>query len=341
MTEKPETFFDQGQTSSPLQAEVVFETETQTSETAAVNEEKPVVSETTTQTKEEVKPEPEKKGILANFDSATQKKEEVKTEAKAETKEEFKLPAHVQARLDRLEQLEKNEDLKLIAGDKDLSEIDLDKLIKTAIPKDYSGTSNEELLRAELREKYPTASDDEIEAGLAGQLAKFESLSEAEQKLERGAMIAKLTKAQPESELIKTLKGLKEKQSSTQNPQELIQQEVDKSFKDIHSYFSETSATLIGQSYKGYVVTKEDAEAIPKALEDTVKAYDQDKTFMTYFKATTYDAYGDAREKMGYEKAMKEKANPSQGNSDQVIMTTDSEGLKGAKKEDFFNQANS
>lgn len=337
MTEKPETFFDQGQTSQSMQGEVVF-TDTEPEIVSIETADPEVKTETIEKTENvESKTVEPRTGLLGNFD-APEKTTEVKEEPKREVSPP--IPADIQARLDRLEQLEKNDAIKFLAGDKDLSELDFEAILKSAIPKDFSGTSNEDLLRSKLKGEYPTASPEEIEAGLLDKLEKFEALTEAEQKLERRSMIANLEKSQPENTLLKTVKELKDRQASVLDPQAEIQKRVDETFKDIHGYFKEVSSTLNGQSYKGYIPTGEELSKIPISLEMDVTSYDRERSFMNYFKSCTYDAFGDAREKIGYEKAMKEKSNPSQNNSDQTLMTKDDSTFTDAKKEDFFEQAN-
>lgn len=289
---------------------------------------------TTTENKEVVS---ETKGAF--FEKALGKKTEttIPDDIPADIKDQLKelqelkqrkyITPELEKELSDYEALKNNESIKLLKGDKDIKDLDIKALIKKAAGADYSRFSNEDLLRGKLQSKYPNASKDDIEAILMDNVEKFSALSEAEQRAERSLMVDDLTKLQPASDIETVLKGLQEAQKASQNPEEFVRTQHEQAFNNLFKFFTDSSPELEGQTYKGYTVTKEDALAIPQKFESDVKAFDQEQKKFDYFKIVTYDKAVEAAEKRGYEKGLKDRANPTHNNtSDQVLMNTNTTG---------------
>lgn len=247
-----------------------------------------------------------------------------------------------------LEKYKNHPAVKLLVGDKDLTQVDLNELFKQAAVTDFTKLSDEKLVEESLKANpaFSQLTSEEAQEEIERVIASMEGMSKLEKLTKRNEMVEALNKAQPENTLLKTLTELQDNQKKAIDPEEYYtqkaQQEFDTAFNDLNTYFTETGKSLVGQNYNGYTVTEEDYNTMVSMMNKNVKEFDKERVLFEYFHAATADKREAAAEKRGYEKGIKEAANPSRNDTGSTVIVTReaTSGLKDVPKEDFFAQAN-
>lgn len=335
-------FSEEGQ-STPLEKEAVVLPEVE--ETEAATEVAAETTETTEAKAEETTAETEEKP-KSLFDQFKKPNEDATTE------KEEKTEVVDGNRVAELEEKLKKYDTplaKLLGGDYDLTNVDIKDLLRKAVGEDYSNLSNENLIAKALNSDpdFLSLTPEEQKEEIETRLASLEGMSKYEVQKERSKMLNELNKASDPSELVKALEEVKESQKNgIKEPEKWYEEKVTQEFNDkfqaTKAEISNLAKGLVGQEYNGFAVTEEIANEIAGVFEDQTMNFSSEKATINAFKIATYDKWGDERERIGYEKAMKEKMNPSTNTSTgAVIVTRDPTSMEGATKDDFFAQANS
>lgn len=353
MTDISEMF--QTQAAEPIPADAVkfseeqvaeaTETKTEeTAETAQVKDEKAEATEVKTETKEE------KTSFFADFEKGS-KSEEVKTETTVALKpEELKELEDGRQALAELNRIKSSPAAKILAGDYDLTKItDLKAFAKQLVGEDFSSMSPEQLIAKKIDSEYPDLSAEDKEELVKEDIDAYEKLSPSRQKAESLKIASSLAQKQPESDLLKTLTEVQKAQKEVGNPDEYYKNRFQTEIQEALTTTLETakamSATMLDQEYKGYKVTADDVAAVDKAFEEHMTTFDPanpNKSLFNTFLAITADKRVEEAEKRGYERGIKEQANPNRNDvGSAVIVTKDSSNpFAQSKKEDFFKQAN-
>jgi len=275
-------------------------------------------------------------------------------EKKPETPEnkEVVIPDDVKQKLESYEaELKKYKELplaKLLGGDYDLTQVDLKDLLKKAVGEDYSNLPDEKLIEKSLKANpmFEQLSEDEQKEEIESLTEKFKGMSKLELLTERGKLISSLSSAQP-NEILAHLQEIQEAQKKLVNPDEFFEKKTketfDQTFEKVRTEVSTLSKSIVGQSYKGYTATEEDAAKTEQIFSDQVLNFNTDVATFNAFKAATYDSAVEAAEKRGYEKGIKEQTNPNRneaGGGGAYMNTKEESSLSNATTADFFEQAN-
>ncbi len=326
-------------TEAVVEAKVETPTEVKTepvveAKTEAVKVEAP--AEVKTETKETPKEE------KSFFDKFT-KKDEIATETKAEATST--IPAELQAEIDgykaEIERYKENPLAKLLAGDLDLTNIDLKDFLTKAVGEDFSKLNDDQLIEKSLTSDphFEKLSPEEQQEELDMAKAKFDSMSRLERLRERESIVSKLNTSNP-SELLKSLQEIQANQKNLVDPDKYYEETAQKNFSEkfeaTKSEISELAKSLVGQKYGDFEVGGDIPDKIVKAFEEGVLNFSADDALMNAFYKVTYDDAVKSAYERGKAEATKQAANPSQGmTSSTPTFKEGVTGLAGLKAADF------
>lgn len=245
------------------------------------------------------------------------------------------LPDDVKQKLEEYERITSSDLFKLLNGEKDLTKIDLKDLGKKLAGEDFSVLDNTELLKRALKNEYPNISDADLQKATDSRVTKFEAMYDWEQNLQRSQMIDTLSKTHKPEEIFSTLQAIQKNQST--DPAADQKKAIDTYRQQLLVQYEELGKQMVGQEYMGYKQTEEDRKGTLAEFIDNVDNFTPEKNFFRMMKAATYERYGDAKYKEGYEKAMIEKGRPDFGKSNAaVIQPKTQEGMKNMSLKDFY-----
>lgn len=301
---------------------------------------KPTETPLAVEKKEEVKPE-EKKSLFDRFTEEKPKETASAPEVKSE------IPEDVKAELEKgkiaqqeLEKLKSIPIAKLLNGDYDLTNVDLNKFFKEAAGTDYSKLSTEQLMLEKIKSEYPSLPPEKHEALLKEDMEAFDLLSDAKKDATVSKMVDDFTKSQPQSEIFKTLTEIQANQKQVGDPEKYYEERVNKEFEEkyetVKTQVSEMAKALVGQSYNGFTVTPSVAEKMVEEYVSQTAQFDPEKLAFNMFKIASYEEYGRAEYERGKLEQVKENSNANKGTGENVMSTKEGQtGISGADRKTF------